>query len=256
MSGSPRIVASLLAAALLLGGLASAQSTTTPPAAGSATQQANLQSLERQAARLTLVNSLPAADRAQATQLLDRADALRQRALSLRAAELQAYIAALQAGDAPMTARVQAQQKVADTRLALTKDVATLRSDVQAFVQKVPQARALLRELGGYGRGYGRGYGPGADLGGLGFGGRGFGSMPGMQGIRPGAGAQGGMGWRWGGPGASRMPNAGQSPWGRGGAPRGPGGWNGMPQNRQLQNNQPQNSTPQNSTPPSSGGGA
>lgn len=160
------------------------------------TQQQTLRRLRQQARRLTLIAQLPQADRAPATELLDRAAALRQRALDLRIREMQAYVAALQAGTAPNAARIQAQQQVSDQRLALANDMDALRSDAQAFLQKVPEARALLRGLPG---------GPAAASG------------P-AQGRRPGLGSG-----RWPGdaaPGTGRMPGA-TMPWGgRPGSPR------------------------------------
>ncbi|MEJ2668518.1 MAG: hypothetical protein P8Z81_15715 [Deinococcales bacterium] len=224
----------LAAAVLTLPALALAQNTPapTPPAAA---QQQSLGALERQAARLTLINRLPQADRAEATKLLDRADALRQRARQLRIEELRAYIAALKAGDAPAAARVQAQQKVSDARLTLAKDAATLRTDAQAFLQKVPEARALLRSLSM--RNEARRT-PGASANGAGNAGtrqpgtRGFRGFNGMGGA-PGAGTmrqgvgRGGQGPRqpWGMGGAApygRMPYGQQRmPYGQGRMPYG-----------------------------------
>lgn len=136
----------LVAAVLALPVAASAQSAATAPATPQAQQQ-TLRELQRQAARLTAIARLPQADRAQATSLLDRFDALRQRAVSLRIQELRAYVDALKGGTAAATARAEAQQTVSAQRVALAKDEDALRSDAQTFLQKVPQARALLRAL-------------------------------------------------------------------------------------------------------------
>ncbi len=146
---------------------------TTPNAPS--TSSRTLAQLEREALRLTLIARLPAADRPQAGQLLDRADALRQRATDMRRQELQAYVDALQAGATPTDARTQAQKKVAGERSSLAQDEATLRTDAQTFVQKVPQARALLRNLSpgrsartqtlGRGFGSGQGWGQGRSMG-------------------------------------------------------------------------------------------
>ncbi len=195
----------LAAAALTLPALALAQNTPAP-APPTSTQQQTLGALERQAARLTLINRLPQADRAEAAKLLDRAGALRQRARQLRIEELRAYIAALKAGDAPAAARVQAQQKVADARLTLAKDAATLRTDAQAFLQKVPEARALLRSLSMRDearRTPGAGPANGAGNGGT--------PRPGTRGFR----GFNGMG---GAAGAGTMRQGARQPWGMGGA--------------------------------------
>lgn len=133
----------LVAAALLVPTLAWAQNGNAPAAPG--TSQPTMQQLRREALRLTLIDRLPTADRQTATKLLDRAESLRKRADALRRQELEAYVTALKAGTAPTAARAEARQKVAAERTALAKDVAALRSDVRSFVQKVPQARALLR---------------------------------------------------------------------------------------------------------------
>jgi len=252
------VLGAVIAAALLIPLGASAQSSQTPPASASGspgTVASKLRGLEREALRLTLVARLPEADRGDATKLLDRADALRQRTLELRTQELQAYVDALKAGTAPADARSQAQQAVATTRDSLQKDLATFRSDVQAFVQKVPQAAGLMRSLAPEMRAAGS-FGLGMSLPGTG---QRFG-RGGRLGRGPGFGST---------PGAGRLPGRGQQNWGRGAAPRGwgrgtPGfGWRqgagsgsrpwwGPGQTTPSQPSQP--SQPQNSTPPSRGG--
>lgn len=209
---------------------------TLPNAASAASR--TLAQLQRQALRLTLIARLPAADRQQAGQLLDRADALRQRAGDLRRQELQAYVDALQAGGTPADARALAQHEIAGDRASLTQEEATLRSDAKTFVQKVPQASAVLRHLtagmGGrtqaYGRGPGSAPGWGPQLGA---------HRPGMrQGMRrPGMSPRDdgrGLGWGRSGPGASRD--------------RRPYGWYGAPQNNTVP------TMPPTTTPPAGGG--
>ncbi len=274
--------------ALLVGfALASAQSGATQPAtppATSANQAPTMAQLERQALRLTLIARLPEADRAQATRLLDRADALRQRARALRRKELQDYIDALKAGSAPAVARSEAQQKVAGERTALVKEASTLRTEVQSFLKKVPQARALLRYLGARERaGTGFGFAPGqrGSYGPASPNGRGMG--PGQTGrgwMGPGSNAPGWNGSGRNAPGYGRnampfgrmAPGMQQGRYYRGWMDRdgmmGPGQdgympweWPGMPQRNgpapqtgAPQNSTPQNTAPQNTTPPSGSG--
>ncbi|HKI56772.1 MAG TPA: hypothetical protein VKB31_06420 [Trueperaceae bacterium] len=206
----------VVAAALLALPVAAAQTATTAPTPPGAQRQ-HLAALQREAARLTLIARLPQADRAEATKLLDRADTLRRRARTLRIDELKAYVAALEAGTAPAAARVEAQQKVSDQRLALARQAATLRGDVQAFVRKVPQARALLRELAagmGAARGHRFGARPGAGNGT----GPGAGRIPAPGANGPAAKRPGrfGSGTAMGGPGSMgrRQAGAGAAPYG------------------------------------------
>lgn len=269
--------------ALLVGfALASAQSgatqPTTPPAT-SASRAPTMAQLQRQALRLTLIARLPEADRAQATRLLDRADALRQRARALRRKELQDYIDALKAGSAPAVARSEAQQKVASERTALAKEASTLRSEVQSFLKKVPQARALLRYFGARERvGMGFGFAPGqrGSYGRANPYGRGVGPGQAGQGwMGPGSNAPGlyGPGRNAPGYGRNAMPFGRMAPgmqqgrFYRGWMDRGwmdrdgmmgpgqdgymPWEWPGMPQRNGPA---PQNGAPQNTTPPSGSG--
>jgi len=238
-------LAMLAASVLMVPTLAAAQSSNDPTgtnatgtspsgnpsssAPNASTSSQTLAQLQRKALRLTLIARLPAADQQQAGQLLDRADALRQRALTLRRQELQAYVAALEGGATPANARTQAQQKVAVERTSLTKAAATLRADVQSFLQRVPQARTLLRSLGAglreraqaLGRGPGRVPGNAPGLGpwsGRGQG-MGRGTVQGMrqgmrQGMAPGDNGRAdraGRGWARDG-----------APYGQGDAPWGP----------------------------------
>lgn len=243
------------AGAVTLPMVASAQSSQTPPAPGAAgTAASTLRDLERQALRLTVIAQVPEADRAQASQLLDRADALRQRATELRTQELQGYIDALKAGTAPSDARTQVQQKLASERSQLQSDLTTLRDDVQAFVQKVPQARALERYLGaelrasggpgmGLGRGLGMGLGaPPADpwAGGLG-------RTP--WGGSPRAGGRSHRDGRWGGANGYGFEMRQGFGMGRRN-PAGTGGWTPASPPKTA----PQNTTPPTPTPPTGGG--
>lgn len=266
-------LAIILAAFLALPAAASAQNPAgSAQAAPSPSQRQTLLQLQQQAARLTLVARLPEADRSQATQLLDRATALRNRGRALRIQELRAYVEALKAGAAPEVARVQAQQHVTDQRMALAKDMAAFRNEAEAFVKKVPQARWLLgsllggqrghrcgaqgpgadrwpgpRSAPGMGRGTGPHTGPGMDWG-MGLD-RGWGMGPAMgrsMGCRMGPGMGFGMRPRENGPRMNRGRGSAM-PWGwqQRNGPAGPNG---------SQNGTPQNSTPQNSTPSNGGG--
>lgn len=262
-----RFAAILLAALLALPAAASAQNAagaaqaTPSTPASSPSQQQTLRQLQQQAARLTLIAQLPEADRSQASQLLSRADALRQRSRALRIQELQSYVDALKAGTAPNVARAQAQQQVADQRVTLAKDMASLRSDVQAFLQKVPQARALLRGLAGRAGGGQGAFGgrPGMRNGRPGLNGAPGAAGPGQRGSMmpwwngqrgPGAGrwygpwSGNGMGWE---PGADMPWSWQQRGWQQRGGPGAPGNQNGM-------QNGGQNGG-QNATPPGGGSG-
>lgn len=258
MASPNRLALVLLAAVLTLPVAAFAQSAANAPAPPR-TQQQSLRTLQQQAARLTLLARIPQADRAQATQLLDRWDALRRRARNLRIQQLQAYVDALKAGSDPAAARAQARQKVSDLRQTLVGDLGTFRSDVRAFLQKVPQARGLLRELGaGYGTGpSGRMGNRPAQRGAMPYGempnrARPYGEMPNRAmpyGNAPWRNGRWQGPWRqgWMSPPWERSYGRWGMPWDRGGAAPWrwqPGG--GAPGG----NGAPQNSTPQNSTPP------
>jgi hypothetical protein len=152
-------------------------------AMGFAQEEADMRQLRQQAVRLTVLGELPEEARADAEVLLDQGVVFAERAEALRAEGLQAYIAAMEAGEAPMVARELAQQSVAEDRLALMRDLASFRDDVQAFADEYPEARGVLGQLrqglgrggmerGGMGRG-GMGHG---GFGGEGFGGEGFSS--------------------------------------------------------------------------------
>ncbi len=252
---------------------------TTPNAPS--TSSRTLAQLQRQALRLTLIARLPAADRQQAGQLLDRADALRQRARDVRRQELQAYVDALQAGAAPADARTQAQQKVAGERSSLTQDEATLRTDAQTFVQKVPQARAMLRDLStargartqtlgrGFGsaQGWGQGRGMGQDMNRQDMNRRGMGQGMGRDMGHGMDRGRSGPGWdRYGAPyGPYRGPRGpgmgqgmGQGTYGQGMNGQGMGrgwmdrGWMDPDRNAPWQRpgTGPRNGPPQNGTPP------
>ncbi|MEJ2666666.1 MAG: hypothetical protein P8Z81_06140, partial [Deinococcales bacterium] len=149
------VMALILAAGIAIAGLALAQSTSTSTTPS--TDQ--LAALQQQAARLTLLNRLPAADRDAASSLLDKMQAVQQEAHALRVQALQAYDDALNGGADVATASAQAQQKVAAARAALAGNVASLRSAVQAFVQQHPDAANALSR---YGFGQRRGFGPAA----------------------------------------------------------------------------------------------
>lgn len=138
------LAAALAVPTLALPTLASAQRAATPPASADA---ADALALRQQARRLTLLNALPADLRDEASTLLDRTEALHTSAASLRTQVLEAYVSALEAGSAPAVARVEAQNATADARLALARQAAALRADVQAFVSSNPEAAPLGRGL-------------------------------------------------------------------------------------------------------------
>lgn len=123
-------------------------------AAGFAQEEADMRQLQQQAMRLTILGELPEEARADAEVLLDQGIVFAERAQTLRAEGLQAYIDALEAGEAPAVARELARQSVSEERLALMRDMASFRDEVQAFTETYPEARGLLRQLrGGMGRG-------------------------------------------------------------------------------------------------------
>lgn len=166
-------------------------------AVGFAQEEADMRQLRQQAVRLGVLGELPEAARADAEVLLNQGEALAERAQALRVESLQAYIDALEAGEVPVVARELAQQAVSAGRLALMRDMASFRDEVQAFTDEYPEARGVLGQLRqGMGRsvmgqsGMGR---AGMRHGGMGQGGMGQGGMR-QSSMRHGGMGHGGMG--------------------------------------------------------------
>ncbi len=160
---------------------------------GFAQDATELRQLQREARQLEILQRLPEESRADAEVLLTRAADLADVGLALRTSNMQAYVDALDAGEQPLVARELARQAVAEERLALIREMARLREDIQGFAETYPEVRELMG-----GAGLGRGLLEGR-LGqgerGEGFGRAGRGSE---QGERQGRGGQNGGRARFG----------------------------------------------------------
>lgn len=160
------LIVTLGALAVVVGAVALAQSATDTGV------QASLAELRGKAQRLTALAQVPADARPEAQALLDRADALRASAQELEVERLQAYIAALEAGDSPAVATQSAAAQVSEKTVELTRQQEALRTDVEAFLADHPEAASALRirsNLLGNGGGSGPGdgaYGFGGHMGG------------------------------------------------------------------------------------------
>lgn len=160
------LIVTLGALAVVVGAVALAQSATDTGV------QASLAELRGKAQRLTALAQVPADARPEAQALLDRADALRASAQELEVERLQAYIAALEAGDSPAVATQSAAAQVSEKTVELTRQQEALRTDVEAFLADHPEAASALRirsNLLGNGGGSGPGdgaYGFGSHIGG------------------------------------------------------------------------------------------
>lgn len=178
------IVGSLVA--LMAGPVAVAQQATTAPASQANALAETMRDLRQSAARLTLLNALPEEARAEATALLDRMEALRTSQQELEVARLQAYVAALEAGESPTVARELAAGEVATQSADVTRTQEQLMTDLEAFVTAHPEVRGSFLQSSAFGRGL-RAGASGMQLHGM-FpggapGGRGW---EGMQPFRPG----------------------------------------------------------------------
>lgn len=155
MKGIKQTAILLLVLAAAVGGVASAQASggQAPPAnaAPNAPSQ-NMRTLQRQARELTLLNRLPEAARADAKALLNRAETLRQEMRQLQRDTLTAYVNELKKGEAPPVARELVRESVVSQRLRILEARVALRKDVQAFISKYPQAKALLQQFVGASR--------------------------------------------------------------------------------------------------------
>lgn len=138
--------------------------------------RAELQQLRQQAQRLTVLQALPEEARTAAAGLLEQSQTLSDSATTLRTQRLEAYVAALEAGESPMIARELADQAVSDARLALLRDAEAFRAEVDAFVDTYPQARGALGRFQGAWQGWQRGWDEDT-----GFGSDQFGNQPGMM---------------------------------------------------------------------------
>ncbi|MEM6428560.1 MAG: hypothetical protein AAF708_04910 [Deinococcota bacterium] len=104
-----------------------------------------LRQLQREARQLELLERLPEESRAEAEVLLTRVADLADSGLELRTSSMQVYVDALEAGEPPAVARELARQAVSEERLALTREMATLREDVTSFAETYPEAREIVR---------------------------------------------------------------------------------------------------------------
>ncbi|MEM7736950.1 MAG: hypothetical protein AAF267_14295 [Deinococcota bacterium] len=164
---------------------------------GFAQETTELRQLQREARQLEILQRLPEESRADAEVLLTRAADLADVGLALRTSNMQAYVDALDAGEQPLVAREIARQAVAEERLALIRDMATLREDIQGFTDTYPEVRELMGEAR-LGRGLvGGRFGQGERGEGFSRSGRG-----GEQGERQGRSGQNGGRARFGGGGS------------------------------------------------------
>lgn len=138
---SKRFVTTVLVAlALVAGAVALAQ-----VAGDSSAVQETLAELRQRAQRLTLLAEVPAEARAEASALLDRADALRSAADQLEIARLEAYIAALESGDSAAVAQEVASGQVSEASVDLSRQREALAADIQAFLETHPDVSASFR---------------------------------------------------------------------------------------------------------------
>lgn len=151
--------------------------------AGSMTAAAS--ELRERALRLTVLNSLPEEARAEAAALIDRAEALRNSEQELMVARLEAYVAALEAGESPQVAQDVATGNIAERSADVTREREALREEVKAFMEAHPDLRIKLMQAGQFGIGDGAMF----DAGGLE---RVMGPFFGLGGSDHGAGARSG----------------------------------------------------------------
>lgn len=115
-----------------------------------AAQDSGLSELRQEALRLTVesrLSELPANVQAEARELLNRVETLREPVMALREKMLAAYIAELGAGKEPYLARATARNTVADERLELLPDVRNLLVDIRAFINEHPEVDPIFKEL-------------------------------------------------------------------------------------------------------------
>ena len=142
-----------------------------------AQSQGELQQLRQEAQRLMVLQALPEEAQAEAEGLLEQSQTLRDSAITLRTERMQAFVTALEAGEAPLVARELANQSVSDARLALLRDVTAFRAEVDAFLDTYPEARGALGRFRGAWQGWQRGWDEDTDFGA----GAQFGGQPGMM---------------------------------------------------------------------------
>jgi len=166
-----KLLIALAVGAVIVGAVAFAQSTLS-----TGDQQQSLSELRHQAQRLELLAELPADARAGAEALLDRAEQLATATRDLEVKRMQAYVAALQAGDSPAVAKEAATAEVSSASVELTRQREELRADVEAFLTDHPDVSRSLRARLGASSGSRTFPGPmGSNRGALGFRGAPFG---------------------------------------------------------------------------------
>jgi hypothetical protein len=114
------------------------------------TTTSDITTLRQEVLQLTLeakISELPAELQGEARDLLNRAQALREPIVAMRARMLEAYIAELEAGKEPYLARATARNAVAEERLALLPEVVPLIQDIRAFVRENPEVAPVFKEL-------------------------------------------------------------------------------------------------------------
>lgn len=117
---------------------------TTAALAQETTTTDSLAELRQEAQRLTVLAQVPEEGRAEAEELLTRFEALAGSAEALEIERLQAYIAALRAGDSPAVAQEVASAAVAEGSVALSREREALLADVRAFVETYPEVARVI----------------------------------------------------------------------------------------------------------------
>lgn len=148
---SRKFVTTVLAALALVAGAAALAQVTSDSSA----VQETLAELRQRAQRLTLLAEVPTEARAEATALLDRADALRTATQQLEVSRLEAYIAALESGDSPSVAQEVASGRINEASVELSRQREAFVADLQAFLEANPGVASSFRRsvnaLGGSG---------------------------------------------------------------------------------------------------------
>lgn len=155
--------------AVMVGPIASAQRAAQMQTSEAGAFTMAVSELRERALRLTVLNSLPEEARAEATALMDRARAAKASEQELMVARMEAYVAALEAGESPKVAQDLAAGKVAEQSANVTRERETLRNDVEAFVKAHPDLRVKLLQAGQFGPGEGAMFGAGRMFGGSGL---------------------------------------------------------------------------------------
>lgn len=108
---------------------------------------ARIAELQARAQRLSVLAELPAEARPEVEALMGRYDDLRRAGEEVEVARLEALVAALEAGESPTVARQMAEAAVSERRVELTRQREALDADVDALVERFPDAANTIRRL-------------------------------------------------------------------------------------------------------------